>query len=214
MKFKVFTTFLLSVIIFSTTGFATFAKTTVESDSNIEPVIIYMTEEEIDEAHKKQAEEELLKLRSAKSLDDESEITPFNDPGDYKIEYGTKVTRSAEGFAGNQPSGGVRFPTLGGFYHSDSGGPTVSLNVSFPPPYSSLSMSVPLGSSASSGYFVNAPNKTDYFKLSVIKNYSIQPYNTYQWTYDYNSGFYYWKLISQNHSKILVSVAPYAKKVN
>lgn len=119
-----------------------------------------------------------------------------------------------EGFAGNQPSQGVKFPTDGGFYHSDSGGPTATLNVSFPDPFAMFSLSVLLGNSSASGYFVNAPNKTDYFKLSVIKTYSIQPYVQYKKEYDYNSGVYVWKLWNKGHTSAHVKSAPYAKKVN
>ena len=212
MKTKFFLVFLFSVIIFASSSFSSnvvLANTLDESESKT--VIVHMTEEEIDEEHKRQIDEELLKLKTSNI---ESEITPFNEPSDYKTEYGTRVTRSVEGFAGNQPSGGVKFPTGGGFYHSDSGGPTATINVSFPEPYAFFSLSVPLGNSSTSGYFVNAPNKTDYFKLSVIKTYSIQPYVTYQKTYDYNSHTYYWKVITKNHTKTHVSSTVYAKKVN
>ncbi|MGG0667447.1 hypothetical protein ABE073_02855 [Lederbergia citrisecunda] len=211
MKYKSFLMFLLSVIIFSTSGFAASANSSGKFDSEDSTgktsITYYETEEEILEAHKKLAEEELRKIMSGNGL--------FNHPDDYKIEYGDRKNTKAGGYAGNQPdSNGYRFNTGGGFYWSDSGGPTVTANVAFPYPWDHVSLSVPLGNKSTSGVFVTVPNTVDRFKLWIDKHYSVQPYNIYQWTYDYNSGFYYWKLISKSHTSTRTGVDYWAKKVN
>ena len=78
---------------------------------------------------------------------------------------------SGTGYAGNQPVKGTRFPTGGGFYWSNSGGPTVSPSVSFGGSIISISMS--LGESRDSGTFANAPDTTNYFKLKAEKVYKV-----------------------------------------
>ena len=80
-------------------------------------------------------------------------------------------------------SGGYKFPTGGGFYFSDSGGPNVSgsVSLSLPAPYNFVSISVGLGNrSTTSGLYVTVPNKTDYFKLYVEKEMEVRPYAIYK----------------------------------
>lgn len=48
----------------------------------------------------------------------------------YKTVYKTYKYKTLSGYAGNQVKGGYKFPTGGGFYFTDSGGPTVSGTVS------------------------------------------------------------------------------------
>lgn len=60
-----------------------------------------------------------------------------------------------------------RFPTGGGFYFSDEGGP--SITVSFVAPYGVASFNLTLETNSKSGKFVNVPDKTHYFKLYVSK---------------------------------------------
>lgn len=212
MKKILFFLLLASVIIFIPrfTSNVVSADTLLESDGKT--VIFQMTEEEIEAEHKRQIEAEVFRLTKSSNLKDDGVIRPFDDPSDYRIEYGTRKVGSVEGFAGNQTTG-VRFPTLGGFYYSTSGGPTTTLNLSFPEPYDWLSLSVPLGNKSTSGIYVAAPNTTDYFKLSVIKDYSVQPYIVYRYTYDTNLGYNTWQVFNKSHNITHVGTQAYAKKV-
>jgi hypothetical protein len=81
----------------------------------------------------------------------------------------------ASGYAGNQPTKGKKFPSGGGFYWSSGGGPNVSVSAGF----AGISVSTNLGKSGTSGNFVNAPNKTRYFKLHVSEKYKVQKVAVY-----------------------------------
>jgi len=81
----------------------------------------------------------------------------------------------ASGYAGNQPTKGTKFPSGGGFYWSSGGGPNVSVSAGF----AGVSISTNLGKSGTSGNFVNAPNKTQYFKLHVSEKYKVQKVAVY-----------------------------------
>lgn len=97
----------------------------------------------------------------------------------FKYEHFDYQYKTLKGYAGNQLSGGYKFPTGGGFYFSDSGGPNVSgsVSLSLPAPYNFVSISVGLGNrSTTSGLYVTVPNKTDYFKLYVEKEMEVRPY--------------------------------------
>ncbi|WP_278951591.1 hypothetical protein [Lactobacillus apis] len=112
---------------------------------------------------------------------------------------------SAKGYAGNQPSKGTRFKSGGGFYWSTSGGPVVSVSSGF----SGFSFSVNLGTKGSSGYYVAAPNKKDYFKLYVKKTYKAEKLAFYGHPYNHQSGpkqFLYY-----GHRKSLYSQSASAK---
>lgn len=209
MKKYFFFLFLLSVIILSQsfTSYAVSANTLGKSDDKITIFQNKMTEKEIEEEHKRQIEDELLRM-----IESSGEIKPFDVPSDYRIEYGTRKSGRVENFAGNQNTG-VRFPTGGGFYFSDSGGPSVLLNIGFPEPYSLFSLSVPLGTTSQSGLYVSAPNTTDYFKLSVIKDLSVQPYITYKRSIDPILGVEKWVVFNKSHNYTHVGTQAYAKKV-
>ena len=102
----------------------------------------------------------------------------------YYTEYVETKYETFSGFAGNQPSGGTRFETGGGFHWKDAGGPSVSLGVSFSVPAKVVDISVSLGISVGEGeelaYDVDVPNTTDYFKLHVSKTMEIKQANIYQ----------------------------------
>ena len=59
------------------------------------------------------------------------------DKARFKYEHFDYQYKTLKGYAGNQLSGGYKFPTGGGFYFSDSGGPNVSgsVSLSLPAPY-------------------------------------------------------------------------------
>ena len=108
--------------------------------------------------------------------------------------------------------GGYKFPTGGGFYFSDSGGPNVSgsVSLSLPAPYNFVSISVGLGNrSTTSGLYVTVPNKTDYFKLYVEKEMEVRPYAIYK----QNKHTREYELYDVGAVSVLYKLSAYAKKV-
>lgn len=120
-----------------------------------------------------QLQREYSKTRVARSTG--SGINPNN----WKTEYGKEKMITLSGYSGNQLPGGRRFTTGGGFYFSDSGGPSVSGSISYAAPFSPISVSVSLGNSSNKGEFVTVPNRKDFFKLYVSKDVKVKPYKTY-----------------------------------
>lgn len=131
------------------------------------------------------------------------------DPALWKNEYGTKKTVTVGGFAGNQNSGGYKFPTGGGFYFSDSGGPTASVTVTFPTKFGKVTATANLGKKSSAGIFVTAPTKTRYYKLHIAKKVEVQPYITYT-RKDRNSA---WKVYYRGKVQAVKGVIASAKAV-
>lgn len=210
MKKRIILFLLLIVILIPNLVFA-------EDFNKIESKTIIYQNNKTDEEHIKQLEKHIKSLNLNK---DEYKITmgntkivPFNDISDYKHEYGRTAYPSTSGYAGNQPSRGTKFPTGGGFYYSDRGGPSSSISVSFPKPYDNISFSVDLGNSSTSGVFVNAPNKTDYFKLHVTKEYEVKPYIIYRRVYIDDFVGYQWKEWSSGYSKVHISTIASAKRI-
>lgn len=168
---KVVSLILLLVVCFST-GITAFAA----ENQTSETIVVYeKTQAEIDEEVDRQIQEQLERLQAG-------QITPRNSHGgsQWKTESGPKKTVTVSGFAGDQLSGGYRFPTGGGFYHSNSGGPSVGASVSFPTPYLSVGISVSMGNKSGSGTWVSAPDRTSYWKLYVAKDVEVQPYIVYK----------------------------------
>lgn len=121
-----------------------------------------------------------------------------------------KISPKVQGYAGNQPPGGRQFPTGGGFWYSEDGGPGVTTSVEFTVPYKWFTFTIGLGNESTKGLFVNVPNYTDSFKLYVEKTFKVSQVNIY-------------KQININSPKILESInyiptlnwsSQYAKKVN
>lgn len=131
------------------------------------------------------------------------------DFGETKTEYGDTQTRIAQGYAGNQVSGGYRFPTGGGFYFSDEDGPEVTVTFSLAEPWGIVSMGVTLGQKANSGLIVTVPNTTDYFKLYVSKTVEIHPYIVY---YRDAEGLP-WQVVYVGESSVVTNVTAYAVAV-
>ena len=136
-----------------------------------------------------------------------NEITPKARPK-YENEYGPTVRKTFSGYAGNQPKGGNRFATGGGFYFQDNGGPSISISISYPLPYGNMTVGVSLGKSASSGKFVTVPDTIHYYKLYVEKTYDCRPYITY-----YTDSFGKKSVFFRGMTKVLYSQNQYAKKV-
>ena len=130
----------------------------------------------------------------------------------FKYEHFDYQYKTLKGYAGNQLSGGYKFPTGGGFYFSDSGGPNVSgsVSLSLPAPYNFVSISVGLGNrSTTSGLYVTVPNKTDYFKLYVEKEMEVRPYAIYK----QNKNTREYELYDVGAVSVLYKLSAYAKKV-
>ena len=100
----------------------------------------------------------------------------------YKAEYKPYKYKTLSGYAGNQVVGGYKFPTGGGFWFTDSGGPEVkgSVNVGLPAPFNVVSVSINLSKKGTSGLWVSAPSTSSYYKLYVSKKMELRPYITYR----------------------------------
>ena len=135
---------------------------------------------------------------------------PMRGPAyDYKIEYGTPKTSIAGGYAGNQVPGGYQFPSGGGFYYSESGGPTVSLSFSFSSPYGSMSFGIPLGNKSTVGTWVAAPSTSGYYKLWVDKTIEVKPYVQYR----KKKGTSTWEVWTRGGTPVTKKISLYAKRV-
>ena len=172
-----------------------------------ERTIVYTTTaEERDAIFEAEVEKALAALSNGSAREVRYQYKSENLTDKYKI-------KTVGGFAGNQVQNGYRFPTGGGFYFSDVGGPTVqgSVNLGLPKPFDTVSFTVTLGTrSTVSGLVVNAPNTTDYFKLYVEKEVEARPYKVYKrlpgngnaWEFDRYGVVY-----------VTVGVVAYEKKV-
>ena len=157
-----------------------------------ERTIVYTTTaEERDAIFEAEVEKALAALSNGSAREVRYQYKSENLTDKYKI-------KTVGGFAGNQVQNGYRFPTGGGFYFSDVGGPTVqgSVNLGLPKPFDTVSFTV--------------PNTTDYFKLYVEKEVEARPYKVYKrlpgngnaWEFDRYGVVY-----------VTVGVVAYAKKV-
>lgn len=135
-------------------------------------------------------------------------VVPFGRKT-HKIENGASIRKMVSGFSANQPPGGNKFQSGGGFYYSDDGGMPISISVQFPYPFNLLSASVSLGSSTGFGKFVEVPDRTNYYKLFVEKIYDCKPYIV--WEVDIATGQK--TKYASGMTTILFNVNQYAKKV-
>lgn len=110
-------------------------------------------------------------------------VAPQSDR-DYTYHTETVETKyvSGSGYAGNQPTNGVRFRTGGSFFWAESGGPTLDASVTFSDPFQMVSVTIDLGvkSSSSTGYVVDVPTKDAFYKLHVSKVMRVDKSVTYQ----------------------------------
>ena len=154
-----------------------FSIQTYASDTSIEPeeVCITTTELERDAAFEKAMNEILENLEKENALTRGPKYR-------YKTEYKSYKYTTLSGYAGNQVSGGYKFPTGGGFWFTDSGGPEVSgsVNVGLPKPFDMVSVSINLGKKGTSGLWVSVPSSSYYNKLYVSKKMELRPYITYR----------------------------------
>lgn len=172
--------------------------------TNVEKVVIITSEQERDKQFNAAFSEIMNQIRGTAQTRDNKER--------FKYEHYDYQYKMLSGYAGNQVTGGYQFPTGGGFYFSDSGGPSVSGGVSLtlPPPYSMISISVNLGNrSTSSGLYVGVPDKTNYFKLYVEKTMEVRPYAIYK----QNQNTHEYELYTVGAVSLVYKVSAYAKKV-
>lgn len=168
-------------------------------------IITITTKEERDAIHEKAMEEIMSEIIKNDSVARGPQYHYRSDFLPYEYKY-------LSGFAGNQLRDGYKFPTGGGFYYSDSGGPSVSgsFNVSLPKPYDVVSLSVNLGvKSDSGGQFVIAPSTTKFYKLYVTKKIEVRPHITYR----ARPGTDDWEFVSAGAVNIPVAAIPEAKEV-
>lgn len=165
------------------------------------------TQEEVDKELKDQIDSQVSKLIDSQSS--KYQTRDSSSSNNWKTVYGPKKTVTLSGYAGNQVPKGYKFPTGGGFYFSDSGGPSASASVAYSVPFTKVSVSVTLGKSSASGKFVNVPNKKNYFKLYVSKKVQVQPYIVYRRANSHSP----WKVNYNGKVQSIQSVTSYAKKV-
>lgn len=129
----------------------------------------------------------------------------------FKTEYKPYKYKVLEGYAGNQKPGGERFETGGGFWFTDSGGPSVSasVNIGLPKPYDYFTVSINLGNRGATGKYVEVPTKEHYYKLYVEKTMEIRPYLTYRAPV----GTENWELYDGGAVQVVFRVNQYARRV-
>lgn len=198
---------LLTVILtlgLSVTVFAQDADKSSESNDPSSGMIIETTTEQRDQQFDRMMAQIMLSF--------ETNTATKGPQYHYKTENHSYQYKTVSGYAGNQVAGGYRFQTGGGFWYSESGGPSISgsISLSLPSPYNFVSFSVNLGNNSSSGRFVTVPNTTDYFKLYVSKVVEVRPYAVYR----ARSGTENWELYSVGAVPITYSINAYAKKVS
>lgn len=111
------------------------------------------------------------------------ELIEPNSRAIYTTEVMATKYITLSGYAGNQSVGGTKFPTGGGFFWADSGGPVISGSLSFTFPTKYVDVSVGLGISTDNpmfGKWVSVPNSYDYFKLYVEKTMEVKHINIYR----------------------------------
>lgn len=186
---------------------------TIAEDSNPDDaslqncVTVYTSQKEREIYVKKESERIIRKLESA---------TEKGPKYRYKIEYLSKQYKTLGGDAGNQASGGYQFPTGGGFWFTDSGGPSVSgsIYLSLPSPYNCLSFSINLGQKGVSGLYVNAPDTIHYFKLYVSKKLELTPYIMYRKLVGAQHDSDPWEFDYAGLLQSVYSVSAYARRIN
>lgn len=172
MKKRKFLVFLLvACLCLGNTVLAAPAEDSVISES------VYVVDESLNVLEKNEILEEII----ATAKENDAKMRGEYD-WVYSYEYGASRYKSIQGYAGNQPSAGVRFASPGGaFYWKPEGGPQVSVNVSFSLPFKSVSFAGELGVSASSNdedvaYIQFVDDCVNNVKLYVIRTYEIEPY--------------------------------------
>jgi len=168
---KLFTLILALVLIVSTTmyGFA-YTNNELKNEVSFEAITIFNENFEMERLEQIEQIEQFY----------QEELMASRMFSDFRTVWGSTRRVTLSGDAGNQLPGGHRFLNGGGFLHSTAGGPSTSVSVGFSAPFASVSVSTNLGNRSDSvGQFVNAPNRTDFFRLHVSRVYEVTPFRTY-----------------------------------
>lgn len=202
VKFKCLLSVCLVTVLTCAFSIPTYASTLNPTDP--EEVCMNTTEAERDAAFEKAMGEILAKIENENSVTRGPQYH-------YKTEYKAYKYTTLSGYAGNQVAGGYKFPTGGGFWFTDSGGPSVSASVSvgLPKPYDMFSVSINLGQKGSSGLWVSVPSSSYYYKLYISKKMELRPYVTYR----ARSGTENWEVWNGGAVPVVYSVSASAKKV-
>lgn len=181
-----------------------FATLSVSVYGEAEELVIKTTKEERDAIFEKAISEIMAEITKEDSV-------ARGPKYHYKTEYAPYVYKTLSGYAGNQLEGGYKFPTGGGFWFTDSGGPSVSgsINVSLPAPYNIISVSVNLSKKGTSGLWVSVPSSSSHYKLYVSKEIQVRPYVIYR----ARVGTENWEVYEGGGVPIVYSIEPSAKKV-
>lgn len=147
-----------------------------------------------------QAEEEVAQFLAQK----EEEISTKAGNYTYQTVYGTPLNVSTGyKYCSNQPSNGTKIAGGGSININTTGGPTVSISVTFPLPYGSFSVGCATGSKVGvGGVSVYIPSN-GYYKVRVNNTYRTTPYVVYEIVKSTGSK----RMISRGHSKYLYSSA-------
>ena len=138
----------------------------------------------------------------------------------YKTLVYPSVERTVDEIVGNQPSKyGYRFPTGGGFFYCEDGGPeaTISFSVSLASGKLPIGVSVgvSLGYKADTlGMFVRVPDKEHYYKLAVRKKVEIHPVGVYRVPYNNAPVTANCHLAYTMKSVVVLNVDPYARRIS
>lgn len=183
---------------------------TVEADDAAESkhTIVTTTEAERDAMYEKEMEKVMEKIEKEDSI-------AKGPKYQYKTVKKSPVYTTAKGYAGNQVAGGYRFKTGGGFWHTDSGGPSIDAQatVNFPAPFEKVfAFSVTLGvkGPSNSGIYVEAPDKTNYYRLYIKKTMEVRRSITYRAP----KGTDDWEVYNCTSVPVLYKIDASAKKVS
>lgn len=198
---------ILSIVTVITLCFSLCIPAYAQSDDMIkkETVIYETTPEERDAIFEKYMEEYNRNLEN-------NNIETRGLKYKFKTDYLPVSFHWARGFAGNQQRDGYRFPTGGGFWYSEAGGPTVngSVSISLPAPFDTVSFSMNLGNKSSSGLFVEVPDTKYSYKLYIERKFEVRPYATYR----ARVGSEDWELYDSGAVAVSVQIASSAKRVD
>lgn len=190
---------------------------------NIKPTnnpdnIFYVSEEirerdinnQISKAILEKESQEINIFKSRNSFSHHDNAIELNSRDNYTTEIVSTKYKTIGGFAGGQLPGGKRFPTGGGMWWADNGGPTVSGSIDFSAPYKKVNISIGLGIASYSpinGNLVNVPNTHDYFKVYVDRTMEVKHVRIYS----HSNGTK--KLYMEMYPSTLFSTSQYAKAV-
>lgn len=135
-----------------------------------------------------------------------------------KTYYGKTFYKWAGGYAGKQDKKGSIFPTGGGFFWVDQGGPTANVTVSLGAGYGYGTASITLGicsSKGASGKFVTVPSRKHAYKLYIKRKLKLRKYKIYVYKWSPVRKKYCWVMTGKNVKNFgAIQTKQYAKRVD